>query len=258
MSHKKIMKTSQVAMLSALGVSALIVITLVGLGWGAIPDMESGDVGERQEVDFSDRTSGNFDLKDFRSVIFDGAWDVDLVQGDNWQIELSYPADLEDEIRVEVEENRLVLDSGNWYMRDWDWWGGKDTHITARIIMPELHAVEITGTTELDFSGFEGDRLSIIISGAGHVEGNDGRYDEMTVTMSGAGHVNMRDLIVVDAEVIISGAGVVSLSMDGGVLSGDLSGFGKIEYYGTVTDERIHISGFGSVERKDEEKERAD
>ena len=123
--------------------------------------------------------------------------------------------------------------------------------MTARIIMPELHTVEITGTTKLDFSGFEGDHLSITISGAGHVEGEDGRYDELTVTMSGAGHVDMRDVIVVDAEMIISGAGKVSLSMDGGVLSGNLSGFGKIDYYGSVRDERIHISGFGSVERKE-------
>ena len=37
MSHRKFMKKSQIAMLSALGVSALIVIALVGLVWGAIP-----------------------------------------------------------------------------------------------------------------------------------------------------------------------------------------------------------------------------
>ncbi len=252
MSHRKFMKKSQIAMLSALGVSTLIVIALVGLVWGAIPHIESGEVGERKEVDFSDMTSGNFELKDFRSVIFEGAWEVDLIQGDNWQVELSYPEDLEDKIRVEVKENHLVLDSGNWHMRDWDWWrGGQDTHMTARIIMPELHAVEITGATELDFSGFEGDHISITISGAGHVEGDDGRYDELTVITSGAGHVDMRDVIVVDAEVIISGAGKVTVSMDGGVLSGDLSGFGKIEYYGSVRDERVHISGFGSVERVD-------
>ena len=37
MVHKNFMKTSQIAMLSALGVSALIVITLVGLGPGRDP-----------------------------------------------------------------------------------------------------------------------------------------------------------------------------------------------------------------------------
>ena len=252
MSHKKNMEMSQIALLSALGVFALIVITLVGLGRSAIPHSESTEFGVRREVDFSDRTSGNFELKDFRNVIFEGAWEVDLIQGNDWHVELSYPEDLEDEIRVEVENNRLVLDSGNWHMRDWGWWkDGQDTHMTARIIMPELHAVEITGTTKLDFSGFEGDHISITISGAGHVEGDDGRYDELTVTMSGAGHVDMRDVIVIDAEVTISGAGYVKLSMNGGVLSGDLSGFGNIVYSGTVTDERVNISGFGNVERED-------
>ena len=251
MSHKNSMKKSQIAMLSALGVSALIVIALVGLGRGAITHIESGEVDERKDVDFNDMAKGNFELEDFRSVTFQGAWEVNLIQGDNWQVELSYPEDMKDEIKVAVEENRLVLDSGNWYLRDWDWWGDKDTHMTARIIMPELHTIEITGTTKLDFSGFEGDHLSITISGAGHVEGEDGRYEELTVTMSGAGHVDMRDVLVVDAEMIISGAGKVSLSMDGGVLSGNLSGFGKIDYYGSVRDERIHISGFGSVERKE-------
>ena len=35
------------------------------------------------------------------------------------------------------------------------------------------------------------------------------------------------------------------------LVTGNLSGFGNIEYTGEVKDQRVHVSGFGRVRRKD-------
>jgi hypothetical protein len=252
MKPKLTMKKSHLFMLAGLGILGMFVIALVGLSRGSISYSESGETGARVMVDFNDQISGNYDIKDFHTVVLNGAWEVDLIYGDDWEIELSYPRELENEIGVIREGNRLVLDSSQPHVWAWNWFNkdhGSRT-FSARITMPELREIDIKGTSDLEFSGFEGDKLIIVISGAGNVEGEDGHYEELSVTMSGAGNVDARDVIVVDADVTISGAGNITLNMDGGVLSGDLSGFGNIEYFGSITEERVNISGFGDVGKR--------
>jgi len=251
MNHNK-MRKSQVLMLSALGVIAFIVVTLVGVGRMAVSSMDSGETGQRTQIDYGNRVERNFDIKDFDSLRLIGTWKIKLEQGDAWQVELTYPSGMEQELRVSVENGRLILDPGRWSKPHWgwDWWNnGAQTGYSARIVMPELQAIDITGATNLNFSGFKGKHLDIAISGAGKLDGERGRYEDLNLTMSGAGNVDLRDMIFTDARVNLSGAGNVNLGMDGGTLSGNLSGFGNIVYYGSVRDERVNVSGFGKVHK---------
>ena len=247
--HK--MKKSQMVMLSALAVMALIAIFLVAIARMAVSSMDSGEaVHASRKIDYSARAGKDFAIKDFDSIRFIGSWKVKLEQGDDWRVELDYPRDMEQQLRVSVEDGRLILDPGKWDPShwDWNWWkGGQRKNFSARIVMPKLDSLEISGASNLDLYGFTGKQLDIIISGAGNLEGERGRYENLNLTMSGAGNVDMRDMVFTDAQVNLSGAGNVNLGMDGGVLSGNLSGFGNIEYYGSVKDERVNISGFGKV-----------
>jgi hypothetical protein len=246
------MRKSQMVMLSALGVMAFIVVALVGVGRMAVSSMDSARTDQARPIDYSNRTEKIFDIKDFDSIRLNGTWKVKLEQGDDWRVELDYPKDMEQELMVSVENGRLILDPGQWGAPrwDWKWWnGGQHKGYSARIVMPRLESVEISGATNLDFYGFNGKRLDIIISGAGNLDGERGRYEDLSLTMSGAGNVDLRDMLFTDARINLSGAGNVNLGMDGGTLSGNLSGFGNIEYYGSVKDERVNISGFGKVHR---------
>ena len=251
------MRKSSVAVLWALGVLALVVVLLVGLGRFAITRMTSGNTDNLRPVDFSNRVTTNFDVKDFKNVTFIGSWKVDMKRGDNWQVELTYPKGIEDDLKVTIQGEEMVLDPGsrsrnNWNW-NWNWWGGGDRGekvLRARIVMPELQDLTISGASDMDLSGFNGDNLRVTISGAGNIEADEGHYNNLDLTMSGAGNVELRDMKFVNARVLLSGAGNVELGMDGGVLSGNLSGFGNIEYYGPVSDQRVHISGFGKVTQK--------
>ena len=253
MSQKTLRKSSKLLAL-AVAMLAVIVVVLVGLGRMAFSRAEAGKPGSTAQIDYGMQTTRNFDLKDFRSISFVGSWKVHLDQGDAWQVELTYPKGVEEDMKVRREGDVLVLDPGsrsrhNW---NWNWWGGdRNRTMTAHIVMPKLDALQITGASDMDLAGFEGDKLDITISGAGNIDGERGKYKNLNLIMSGAGNVDMRHMMFTDAQVILSGAGNVQLGMDGGVLSGNLSGFGKIEYTGQVSDNRIHISGFGKVSRKD-------
>ncbi len=250
----KTMRKSSIVMLSVLGVLALITVLLVGLGRIAFSRVSSGHDSEQNRIDYRSDAEKHIELKNFRGVTFIGNWKVDMEQGDNWRVDLDYPGDLAEDVRIEIRGDQLILDpgtsgSGHW---NWKWWemeGNK--RFSARIVMPELDVLNITGASDLEFKGFRGDNLRITISGAGNIEGEDGSYEELNLIMSGAGNVDMHDMAFDNAEVILSGAGNVSLGMNGGTLSGNLSGFGTIEYFGTVSDERVNVSGFGKVKRKD-------
>ena len=256
MSRKK-MRKSNVAMLSLLGLFALVVVMFVGFARITYSRMTSGEYSDYDDfgsVGFSDLTTREFDLRDFKSVKIYGSGDIELEQGDDWLVEVTYPRGIEDRLKVEVDGDELVINPGrfggqNWGS-GWDWWRNHDNKMTARIVMPELETLDIAGASNLEFNGFSGDKLIIITAGASNIEGDGGDYQELTLTMSGAGNVDMRDMSFVDANVIISGAGNVQLEMAGGVLSGVLSGFCNVEYYGKVSDERVKISGFGKVTQK--------
>ena len=250
--HRTNMRKSEKVMLSALGVVALIVVSLVAVARIAVSKVDTGtDVkaSSSKQINYRDMVEKKFDVRDFDSIRFLGTWKVELEQGDAWRVELRYPRDMEDDLEVSVKNGRLTLNPGQWDNHwNWNWWkGGHQESLKARIVMPNLKSLDISGATNLDFAGFEGENLNIAISGAGNVEGKDGRFENLDLNMSGAGNVDMRDVIFVDANVNMSGAGNVNLGMDGGVLSGNLSGFGNIEYYGSVSDEHVNVSGFGKV-----------
>jgi len=250
----KTMRRSSVVLLSAFAVLALITILMVGLARIAVSRAASGNVGTWNEEGTVTDSGTHYDIKDFRGITFIGNWKVDLEQGDEWRVDLEYPGDFDKKIRVEMKGDHLILDpglrgTGHW---NWKWWemnGNK--RFSARIVMPELDTLNITGATDLEFDGFSGEHLHITISGAGNIEGDDGQYRDLRLTMSGAGNVDMHEMDFEDAQVILSGAGNVSLRMNGGILSGNLSGFGNIEYYGRVSEERVNISGFGKVRNVD-------
>ena len=245
------MKNSQIAVVSALGFITLIMIVMAGLGRVALSQSDSG--ATRAEASSAtvegELITETFDLEDFRSVAIEGAWQVNLTQGDEWQVEVSHSEDLEGDVEVRVRGDRLILDRTS--SGSWRWWRRTESRLMARIVMPELSELNLAGASELDFSGFTGDRLEVEIAGAVHITGSDGRYDVLDLEVAGASEVDLRGIVVTDAEVDLAGASEVTLNMDGGVLAGSMAGAGGIDYYGTVAEQRVRIAGVARVNRLD-------
>ncbi|HLF11408.1 MAG TPA: DUF2807 domain-containing protein [Gammaproteobacteria bacterium] len=240
------MRQSQIVLLAAFAVVALGMILAAGIARVALSQIAPDTGSDRSTRGPGARTTRSFELESFRSIKVSGTWNVTVVQSAEWSVELSYPENVEDDLRVRVDGDRLVL---SYESRGWNWRDDNQRRFTARISMPELTSAEVSGAAALAFSGFHGDRLAIGISGAGRVDGVDGRYDDLSLAVSGAGRVDIRGVAVVDANVSLSGAGHVVLNMDGGVLSGNISGAGRIDYHGTIREQRVDISGAGRVAR---------
>jgi hypothetical protein len=239
------MKRSQIAVLSVLGLIALIMLVLMGIGRVA--------VGKTVDFDSEDRPGGwdtsgadasrTLDLTGFDSVVVEGAWMVRIKQGENYGVEILYPSGKEDQILVEIRGSDLVLDTRDWHARSGE-------GLIAEISMPALSEIRIEGAADATFSGFNEDSLDVIIGGAASIKGYDTEVKNLRVRLQGIGQIDLEDVQSVNAEVDLEGAGEIRLYMDGGVLDGSLEGLGSIVYSGIVSEENIKVEGLGKVRFK--------
>jgi hypothetical protein len=240
------MKQSQIVVLSAFALVALGMILSAGIARVALSQL-APEVRDRSPQEPGAQATRTLDLDGFRGIAVRGVWRVTLVRSDEWSVELSFPENFADHLQVRVQGDRLVVEDST---RDRSRRGSND-RFSARVSMPELTSAEISGTSAFDFSGFNGERLTIRVSGAAEIQGDASRYRELELAVSGAGRADLRGVTVVDAFVNLSGAGRASLALDGGVLSGNLSGAGRVDYSGSVREQRVRTSGAGSVTRLD-------
>ncbi len=184
-----------------------------------------------------------FEMKDFDSLNLEGGWEVEISQGPEYSVEVEAPDNLLD--RVEALQTGRTLKVRNDFKSAMD--GGS---FILRLTMPEFSSLVIAGGTDLSFTGFSGDELSITLAGAGRIRAFSSGYTNLNLVCAGAGQMDMTGLASINANVTLSGAGEVLLNMTGGTLSGVLSGMGSVEYDGYVKEESIRITGLGSVSRR--------
>lgn len=241
------MKRSQRALLIAIG--AVVAAALAVALWArldtepatALPTTFSGQ-----------RAARSYEFADFSRVDVRGQWQVALVQGDAWSIEVSYPIELEPYLSVNAAGGELVIDLVRQPGAPWSDFGRYDElRLTARVVMPTLRGVELAGPTKLELSGFDGETLELNADGAFKITAADCRYDELDFEATGAGNADLSGLTATDAHVQIAGAQSATLRMAGGRLSGEIVGASRLEYYGTVASEDVDTAGITRVQRLD-------
>jgi hypothetical protein len=240
------MRTSQKFFLGALVMALLVMITGVIAAVTvieAVRPQDQGSSGTQTAGIDAGSTTADLDLRDFTGIETRGSWEIELVRSDEWAVLVTYPPARARSVDVHMSDGRLVLS----YRPEFRLFGGSGRY-TARIAMPALDSVDIAGAVKLRLSGFTGDTLRLVASGAANIEAHDSRYGALTLIVSGAGNADLSDMPVVDAEVVLSGAGQIALDMNGGDLSGTISGAGRVRYRGTVQRQNIVTSGFSSVE----------
>jgi Putative auto-transporter adhesin, head GIN domain len=232
------MRKSHTAVLVALG----LVVLLIG-GLAVLARLVAGPALELS----GERASRSYDFTGFDGVETSGQWQVTIERGDAWSVAVEAPLELLDNLEVELDGDELSLGyEGGWCpgcFRD-------ENVVEATITMPVLVSLEVSGSSQLSFSGFEGDALSVDVSGAVELRGAAGRFDTLTLDLSGAGDVDLSEVPTTNVELDVSGAGNVELRMAGGRLTGDMSGAANLEYSGPVSEESVEQSGFVNVRRR--------
>ena len=217
-----------------------------------------------------DRISGSGDVieldpdfSDFDSLQIGSAFDVEVIQGDDYRVVIRIDDNLEDYLEVgqRGDEVRIELDPSE----DYDYFS---ITIEAEITMPELASIDLNGASRAKLTGFSsgsafqadisgasalrgeiaaGD-TRIVVSGAGIVD-LTGAGSELDVDASGGSNVDLADYPVGDATVNADGASTVVVNVRG-TLDVDASGASRVKYLGDPTLGSIQLEGASSVDPK--------
>ena len=194
-----------------------------------------------QLIESGEYVKRSFDVRDFIGVETAGVFDVTIKQGADYGVEVVVEEAFERYLEVEKQGTILVMDlTQNTKSR-------ATTEVRVDITMPVLNLIKSSGGLSVRFDGFSEGRLSLESSGAVEATGTNGAYRELRVRTSGAANIDFRGIQVTTADVRMSGAGNAEIAIDGGKLEGDLSGVGKLVYYGSPESVDVDTSGLAKV-----------
>lgn len=204
----------------------------------------------------------------FRSVELRYFGQVKLVRGETCGLEIEGDPDVVPKVRGEVRDGVLVLEVGeNWLER---LTSGlllvANRPLRFHVSMPELDALTVTGSGEIDGAGWSGTQLRLRVSGQGEVRLSELAYDSVEAVVSGRAEMHLggkcdearfnisgsADVIAPElhtnrAEVRIAGQGNVEMHV-AERLEVRIAGFGGVRYHGDPVVKQS-ISGVGSVEQ---------
>lgn len=222
-----------------------------------------------------------FDLADFSSVEAGGIFRLEMVRDNSYSVTVTTDDNVADLLRVGKSGSTLKLDLA----------GGRSYNsvtLEARVTMPELRGLDLSGASRGTLSGFSSSTdLNIDISGASRLEivdvtagdteieasgasratgairasrvrldasgastlALDGTADEADVEGSGASRLELENLALGRANVDLSGASSATVNVSGR-LDIELSGGSTLHYTGSPTIGNLDISGGSRVSRE--------
>lgn len=199
--------------------------------------------GRPKEFSDNNTISKTLDLKDFNRIECSGVWQIEVTQGNSYSVALSYPEELADDVDVHAWGDLLSLDNG----REWH---HRISSFSAVITMPDLVGLRINEGASIFMDGFNTEDMEIKISGAAEIEADNSRIENLFLRCGGAADANFRDSKVVNANLKINGASRITLTMNGGKLTGSAKGASAIVYYGKVTIQDIATGGAVSIRHR--------
>jgi hypothetical protein len=190
------------------------------------------------------RTRAEYQIADFDEIKAAGAWDLVLSYGEEYRVAIEGDSEAFDALAVEKKGTTLDLSTERLGIF-------QSLNAVVFVTMPEIREMRLAGGTKVSLSGFEQDNLSLQVEGASNITGTGLRIRDFELKTAGAARIDFTESRVENADIDLEGATSLSITMDGGILQGELEGVGKVSYYGEVEEERVTVAGLGKVSRED-------
>jgi hypothetical protein len=227
-------------------------------------DTESKVREALDEYEIAERTTREFDFKDFNNVYISGPYEANIVQGEEYKIVASGKSNDIDRLELIVKDEQLKIKSrkekGICIFCNYK-------GVEFKITMPTLNKVALSGASKINASKFSSNDFEVMLSGASqsilNINTNNFLADmsgasklELTgsssiieVTTSGAANLRIANLRAEKLKIGMSGASKIELSGSVHFFQADLSGASKISAYDCSIDEAsIEASGASKAE----------
>lgn len=234
-----------------------------------------------KKVDDGPTVTKNYDFTDFTGVEAGYAFQVDITASDTYSVIITSNEEAFKYIDVYKSGDTLKIDMKGIY------WPFHNVRLRAKITMPELHELSLSGAARGDVSGFRSSQdfdlslsgaseldmdmetgdfkceasgasevtgylkaasCDIELSGASQIEVS-GSGGNIRLDASGASQANLDHFTINDADIELSGASSADLNVNGR-LDADLSGLSEVRYEGNPTLGTISKSGGSEIDRR--------
>lgn len=197
------------------------------------------DLGKRIEL--------NKQLPPFDKLEVNGAWDITVQQGAQYQVSAEIYEGLESELELKVEDGTLHLALKEGAPLGFSSMGRKNEKLKTLITLPELSAISNKGLGNIEIKDFKGETLNIRNEGVGFFSATDCEYENLIASLKGVGTTSLGGLLARNIDLDSKGVGNVIVKINGGALKIRSSGVGSVTYYGPSSMRDIVKEGIGSV-----------
>ena len=237
-------------------VSIAVALMLLALTvWGV-----GGCIGERI-TGSGNLTSETHNFSDFSRIEAHNGFQLEVTMSSSFSIEITADDNVHEYIAVEKSGDTLEIRlRGTRFYRS--------VTLRAKITMPELYYMELSGGAQADIIGFSsshdfeanmsgGSQLSGDIS-AGNVEFElsggsqvelEGMGEDLSIDASGGSQLELEDFPIDDASINMSGGSQATINISG-TLDVDLSGGSWVKYVGDPEIGHLEMSGDSKINKK--------
>ena len=201
-----------------------------------------------------------YNFTDFSDVEISSAFEVEITRSSSYSVTATVDDNLIKYVDVSKEGETLRIAFKRVTME------GPVT-LKARITMPKLRGLDLSGATRGTVSGFSStENVDLKVSGASKIIGDisaatvnfdvsgastvqlKGSAGNMVAVATGASKIKLAGFVVKNANVTLDGASTGSVNLSGR-LDADLSGASKLSYIGEPTMGSIDTSGSSTINK---------
>lgn len=194
-------------------------------------------------ADDDDIVTQTLDLTGFDRIEIAGVYEMDVRVGPDFSIEISGPDYEMERVQASVSNGVLELDMKD--RRRGRRHRGKRDGVEARITLPLLRGLDVSGVVDGDVSGIDTDAFDVNISGVGDVE-LTGECGSLDARLSGVGDLDAQGLECNNVSVRVSGVGDADVYARDSV-DARVSGMGDIDVYGSPENVKKSNSMFADI-----------
>lgn len=122
-----------------------------------------------------------------------------------------------------------------------------DRGVRAELTLPQLREVVSNSLGSADISGFNGERLDLVLDGAGSMKVS-GSYRVLAASLGGLGSLTIHATLAEGLELDLHGAGYVTVAGQGRWLRASLGGLGGLDaQHFQVDSVELDLSGLGNA-----------
>ncbi|MBT8472716.1 MAG: DUF2807 domain-containing protein [Marinicaulis sp.] len=180
--------------------------------------------------DHGAKASRSLDLTGFQGVEIAGVFNLEIVVGADYSIELTGTAAELNRVEARVANGVLTLDQRKRRRSEKKKRLGHNGGVDARIELPALNTLDISGVVDGSVLGVDADVFDIDITGVGDIK-LSGACRSLDATVSGVGDLDARALECGAVKVRVSGVGDATVFAANEV-DARVSGMGDIDVYG--------------------------